>query len=615
MTKRLQEVYLPCWRRVLGPLVIFQTVLALTALVLLEPLRLVLIDRMTAFAADPFVGNVDLVAFLLHPIGLTTALVAGATAVLLRALELGGLAIILWQGLQDQNVQLRTVARRLLRHLPQLVLLSLIVIVGLSLLALPVLAVFVLAKGALLSDADIYFYVTVRPPAFWLLVASVAVALLLVGLTTLGVVVRYGLAVPIVVLEGRTARDALREAKTRIRGREPRIARHLAVVFALGALALTVTTALVAGIYDLVEGSGQRLRTTLPLTLAFAFVAAFLLTIVATLARIALVTVLVDAYAAAKPSPANVARSALPETIAQFRTRTALALVAGVGVVSVLQVVWTAALDPADRVVEVTAHRAGSSLAPENTLAALERAIEAGADFVEIDVQETRDGAVVLLHDTDLRRVAGLPVSIWELDLDDVQAVDVGTWFDPLFADERIPTLEAFARAARGRIRLNVELKVSAAEVDLARRTLDALSRADMLDQSIISSLDARMLARVRALQPDVPVGLIVATGLGDLRRVDVDFVPLARGFATRSRISSLTADGFDVHVWGVDAEDAMLRAVLDGAHNLIVSDPLRGRAVVDWYEALTPVEKTLLRLRTRFDLRRPTPTAPLPSP
>lgn len=613
MTQLLREVYLPCWQRVLGPLLVFQVGLALTALVLLQPLRIVLIERLTAFGADPFVGNVDLVGFVLHPLGATTLIVAAATAVLLRALELGGLASILWHGMRHDHVELRTVGYRLLARLPQLSVLSLMMILGLTVLALPVVAVGALAKAALLSDADIYFYLTSRPPAFWSLVAIVVAAALVAGIAAVGVVMRYGLAVPIVVLEGRTARDALREAKTRSRGRERRMARHLAVVFGLGALAVTLTTALLAGLFELADGSEARLRASVPLTLVFAFLATFLLTIVAALARIAVVTVIVHAYAEGRRAPAEVVP--IPAIASSLRTRTALLVVAAVGVASVAQVVWTAAVDPDDRAVEVTAHRAGSSLAPENTLAALERAIAAGADVVEIDVQETRDGAVVLLHDTDLRRIAGLPVSIWELDLADVQAIDVGTWFDPLFADERIPTLEEFASAARGRVRLNVELKVSAAEMDLARRALAALRRADMLDQVMISSLDPRILARVRELEPDVPVGLIVATGIGNLARVDVDFVPLARAFATRSRIRSLTTRGFEVHVWGVDDEDLMVKALLDGAHNVIVGDPLRARAVVDWYRELTAAEKTLLRLRTSFDLRRPASMVPMPSP
>jgi glycerophosphoryl diester phosphodiesterase len=92
--------------------------------------------------------------------------------------------------------------------------------------------------------------------------------------------------------------------------------------------------------------------------------------------------------------------------------------------------------------VEITAHRAGATVAPENTVAALRRAIEDGADWAEIDVQLTADRAVVVIHDSDLRRVGGRPGRIGQMTLAEVQQVDVGNWFDPAFAGERVPTLD-----------------------------------------------------------------------------------------------------------------------------------------------------------------------------
>src|SRR5262249_22055869 len=92
--------------------------------------------------------------------------------------------------------------------------------------------------------------------------------------------------------------------------------------------------------------------------------------------------------------------------------------------------------------VRVTAHRGHARAAPENTLSAIRKAIESGADYVEMDVQQTADGVVVLLHDRDLKRVAGVSRRLDELSYDEVRKLDVGSWFDPAFAGERVPTLE-----------------------------------------------------------------------------------------------------------------------------------------------------------------------------
>src|SRR5262249_45244537 len=105
--------------------------------------------------------------------------------------------------------------------------------------------------------------------------------------------------------------------------------------------------------------------------------------------------------------------------------------------------------------VGVTAHPAGAPKGPGTPLAARRQAIADGADFAEIDVQETADGVVVVLHDKDLRRLTGDPRSIWEVPYQELRSLDAGSWFGPAFRGERIATLEEFLEAARGRIKLN----------------------------------------------------------------------------------------------------------------------------------------------------------------
>ena len=99
--------------------------------------------------------------------------------------------------------------------------------------------------------------------------------------------------------------------------------------------------------------------------------------------------------------------------------------------------------------VRVTAHRGHSHAAPENTLVAVRKAIASGADYAEVDVQLTADGVVVLLHDRDLKRVAGDPRRLDDLTYDQVRRLDVGRWFDPSFAGERVPRTPYHTAAIR----------------------------------------------------------------------------------------------------------------------------------------------------------------------
>jgi glycerophosphoryl diester phosphodiesterase len=154
--------------------------------------------------------------------------------------------------------------------------------------------------------------------------------------------------------------------------------------------------------------------------------------------------------------------------------------------------------------VEITAHRAGATVAPENTVAALRRAIEDGADWAEIDVQLTADGAVVVIHDSDLRRVGGRPGRIGQMTLAEVQQVDVGKWFDPAFAGERVPTLDELITAAGDGIRLNIELKPHGEdEVNrLVGETLGSVRRAGILDRCRICSQSYEALRLAKELEP-----------------------------------------------------------------------------------------------------------------
>ena len=90
----------------------------------------------------------------------------------------------------------------------------------------------------------------------------------------------------------------------------------------------------------------------------------------------------------------------------------------------------------------LVAHRGASAVAPENTMSAFRRAIEAGADAVELDVQATSDGQLVVIHDSTLDRTTDGTGAVFETDAATIAGADAGSWFSPDFAGERVPTLE-----------------------------------------------------------------------------------------------------------------------------------------------------------------------------
>ena len=148
--------------------------------------------------------------------------------------------------------------------------------------------------------------------------------------------------------------------------------------------------------------------------------------------------------------------------------------------------------------VKIAHHRGASRYAPENTLPSLERAIRLGADFVEFDLQTTRDGGFVLLHDRSLNRTTNGRGLAREWDLATIQALDAGSWFGRQFALTPVPTLDAFLKAAGGRVELYVDAK------DIAPEALaETLKRHGLIERSVVYQ-SAAYLAKLRAIAPTI---------------------------------------------------------------------------------------------------------------
>ncbi len=223
----------------------------------------------------------------------------------------------------------------------------------------------------------------------------------------------------------------------------------------------------------------------------------------------------------------------------------------------------------------VFAHRGASSLAPENTLAALTKAVEVGADGSEIDVHLTKDGEVVLLHDSGLKRTAGDPGAVWDYTLQELAGFEVGAWFGEKFEGEPIPTLTQAIRTVKGGFLLNIEIKVSREEPDLVQKVVDIIHREKIRKKCLITSFDRKTVETVKEIDPRIKTGFIfsqdypedVFEGNWDvlscnLRVVNTEFVAKAREKKK------------EIHVWTVDNQEEMRRLIGLGVDAIITNRP-----------------------------------------
>ncbi|MBC8124219.1 MAG: hypothetical protein H7X70_00670 [Candidatus Kapabacteria bacterium] len=153
----------------------------------------------------------------------------------------------------------------------------------------------------------------------------------------------------------------------------------------------------------------------------------------------------------------------------------------------------------------VCAHRGASGVAPENTIASLQAALDSGAMMVEIDVQATSDDALVVFHDEQLDRTTNGHGLIRQCSLDDVQALDAGSWFGSKFKDEHIPLLADALLLVRGRAYVNIEIKPLTASEESAK-TIHAIVQTvidcGMSDYAVFASFDHHALLFIKSIDP-----------------------------------------------------------------------------------------------------------------
>jgi glycerophosphoryl diester phosphodiesterase len=251
-----------------------------------------------------------------------------------------------------------------------------------------------------------------------------------------------------------------------------------------------------------------------------------------------------------------------------------------------------------NRTVEITGHRGSKVRAPENTLSALRQAIAEGADYAEIDVQTIADGVVVLLHDADLMRVASLNRRLRDINYPELKDLDVGSWFAPEFSSERIPTLEEAIEVARGRIKLNIELKFTWAAPTLTEKVGNIIRQKGFSSDCVVSSLNFKALTEIKQSFPELTTGFIVFQAAGNLSRMEADFLSISAARATARLVRQLHRNERAVHVWTVNDFNNVISMVEMGVDNIITDYPKEVRSFLEAWNVLSGSEKIVLMLR-----------------
>ncbi|WP_163574658.1 glycerophosphodiester phosphodiesterase family protein [Halomonas faecis] len=562
----------------------------------------------------------ELLGLLLSPGGALWLLLATGLAFLVLYLQQAGMILVAVRR-RDNHFQLAFIALwQTLHRLPALVGLVVVQVGAHLLLLLPLAFGLGWLYGVFLSGFDPYYVQNVRPPAFWQYL-GVALPLTLLWAVVAGhLYVRWILALPIVTLEKQRPLAALQRSYRLTHGRSwsltIAVITLLLVIIALPLLSSSLFERLFA---PMLWWLPERNAVLVPVTLVY--VATYVLvtlaiTFLGVAANALLSACLYLRLVHREPHPESPPADAHPG-------RLAWAVELSVVLFALSQAWWIVNSFELHDDVTIIAHRGSSKAAPENTLAAMNRAIDDEADSVEIDVRLTADDEVVLYHDRSLQRLTGDPRQVGDLTLPELREFDVGQWFGDAFIGETIPTLaDAFA-VTRGRATLMIDMKPDAGrEVALAEAVIEAMQEEaalrhacramlsvplsaahcgdpDVIGETRLAVAQPWLIEAIKLREPTLRITLLAQLILpGTLERRGFDALGLRHNRISEQEIRLASHFGYEVHAWTVNDSREMSRMIDLGVDAIITDHPARLAELIAVRSELSDGALLLVKLR-----------------
>ncbi len=255
----------------------------------------------------------------------------------------------------------------------------------------------------------------------------------------------------------------------------------------------------------------------------------------------------------------------------------------------------------ARRPIAIVAHRGASAYAPENTMTAFRRAVELEADYIELDVQLSRDGRLVVMHDRTVDRTTDGTGHVRSLTFKELRALDAGSWFGASYRGERVPSLDEVLDAFAGKIGLIIELKHPSSSPGIERKLAYALSKRHLdwpEDPGIVvQSFDTESLKEIKTLLPHTPVAVLVSRARSLTTKDLLEYREYADAIHTkltglsRPLVDRIRSYGMDVMGWTVHSRWNIAALAAAGVDGFMTDDPRNvrsymrshGAAVLQW--------------------------------
>lgn len=581
------------------PLLSLHVFVRLVSVAVLVPFTGLLLAFVLSFSDQSAITDQDIARFLLTPVGAIGALAVGVMIVASAVVDLAAMTAVLRAGHFKPLQAVEAAFAFLISAVPKIFEFAPRFIIRILLMSLPFLVVAGVPALFFLRAYDINFYLAERPPEFlWTVrIAAVCGAVLLLFLSAK--LSGWAISLHITIFGDIPARHAFDQSYERMQGYRIALIKRLVLWFAVRFVALSLVIAaagfLLAEVPHLVSDVPRVFYVSTALLILLWLICNTLITAVSNGALAVLLNKEFEARYADKP--------VFDSGIIHLGGRKTLALLALIALSLGTLFLGGNASQQVGGVQEVAVigHRGAAASRPENTMAAIIKAVEDDADWVEIDVQESADGKLIVVHDSDFMKSAGVATKVWDVTTEELAGIDIGSWFDPAYADERTPLLADVLQAVKGRSKLIIELKYYGHDVDLENRVIALVEAAGMQDDIATMSLKYPAVQKMKSLRPDWRAGVLAATSVGNLAGLTGDFLAVSAASLSGRLQAQAAVAGKDVYVWTVNDAAVMSRMISMGVDGLITDKPDLAREVIAYYQTLSTPERLMLRLADRI--------------
>ncbi len=235
------------------------------------------------------------------------------------------------------------------------------------------------------------------------------------------------------------------------------------------------------------------------------------------------------------------------------------------------------------RRLEVTAHRGASIDCPENTMSSFVRAKELGADWIELDVQMTKDGKIIVIHDDNFKRTTGVDKNVWELNFDEIRKLDSGSYFSEEYKGERIPSLgEVIEFAKKNGMKLNIELKPSGNEKDFEKTVIDIITKLHFENNCVITSQIYSVLENVKNYNNNIKTVYVLSLAYGDITSLkSADSFSIEATSITKKLVKRVHKEGKELYAWTVNTEENINKMIDLNVDNIITDNILLAKQLI----------------------------------